>query len=373
MKIVVVAGEKSGDKLGAMLMEELLTRYPDAEFSGLGGSRMHAVASAVQDWAEQAAVIGVVEVLRHARFFMQHLDEMEAKIVAEKPDLLLLIDYPGFNQRLAERVHAKVPGTKIAYFIAPMVWAWHKKRAPKLARVLDLMMCIFPFEKPVFEAVGLRTEFVGHPLRDEILATRRVGIREKGLIGLFPGSRRREIERHFPVFLKVVQAAQKEHPEWRFETSASSPKLAELMQNMTRRAGVDPSLINICPGSYHDLMDRAEAALVTSGTATLEAALHELPFTLVYKVAWGTYLLGRMLLTIKYIGMVNILEDKPITRELIQHEFNVPNCLAELERLTTPGSREEVLAGMREATNHLGRGGAVIRAADAIVSLMQAE
>lgn len=373
MKIVVVAGEKSGDKLGAMLMEELLKRYPDAEFSGLGGSRMHALAPAVQDWAEQAAVIGVVEVLRHARFFMKHLDDMEAKIVAEKPDLLLLIDYPGFNQRLAERVHANAPGTKIAYFIAPMVWAWHKKRAPKLARVLDLMMCIFPFEKPVFEAVGLRTEFVGHPLRDEIMATRRTDVREKNLIGLFPGSRRREIERHFPVFLKVVQAAQKEHPEWRFETSASSPKLTELMQKMTRRAGVDPALINISPGSYHDLMDRAEAALVTSGTATLEAALHELPFALVYKVAWGTYLMARMVLTIKYIGMVNILEDKPITRELIQHEFNVPNCIAELERLTTPGPREEVLAGMREATNHLGRGGAAVRAAEAIVALMQGE
>ena len=174
-----------------------------------------------------------------------------------------------------------------------------------------------------------------------------------------------------PERLKVVQAAQKEHPEWRFETSASSPQLTELMLKMTRRAGVDPALINICPGSYHDLMDRAEAALVTSGTATLEAALHELPFALVYKVAWGTYLMARMVLTIKYIGMVNILEDKPITRELIQHEFNVQNCLAELERLTTPGPREEVLAGMREATNHLGRGGAAVRAAEAIVALME--
>lgn len=370
MKIVVVAGEKSGDKLGAMLMQELLQRYPDAEFSGLGGSRMHTVAAGVTDWAEQAAVIGVVEVLRHARFFMRHLDAMEARIVAEKPDLLLLIDYPGFNQRLAERIHSKAPNTKIAYFIAPMVWAWHKKRAPKLARVLDLMMCIFPFEKPVFDAVGLRTEFVGHPLRDEIIATRRTDVREKGLIGLFPGSRRREIERHFPVFLQVVQAAQKTHPEWRFETSASSPALAELMQRMTRRAGIDPKLINIRPGSYHDLMDRAEAALVTSGTATLEAALHELPFALVYKVAWGTYLLGRMLLTIKYIGMVNILEDKPVTKELIQQDFNVENSLAELERLTTPEARAEVISGMRAATDHLGCGGAVKRAADAVQSLM---
>ena len=128
-------------------------------------------------------------------------------------------------------------------------------------------------------------------------------------------------------------------------------------------------LINICPGSYHGLMDRAEAALVTSGTATLEAALHELPFALVYKVAAFTYWVARFILTIKYIGMVNILVDKPVTRELIQHEFNVENCIAELERLTTPGPREQVLAEMQESMSKLGHGGAAAKAAEAVLSL----
>lgn len=369
MKFFVVAGEKSGDKQGALVMQELLKRRPDIEFEGLGGGQMHAIAPAVEDWADQAAVIGVVEVLKHARFFMRRLKEMTQRIVEAQPECLILIDYPGFNQRLAERVHKQCPNTKIAWFIAPMVWAWHKSRVPKLARVLDLMMCTFPFEKPLFEKAGLRTEFVGHPLVDDILQNRRTDVREKGLIGLFPGSRVREIERHFPVFLNVVKELRSKHPEWRFETSASSEKLAAMMRRMAEKAGVPAELINICPGSYHDLMDRAEAALVTSGTATLEAALHELPFALVYKVAWGTYILGRMLLTIKYIGMVNILVDKPVTRELIQGDFNVKNCIEELEKLTAPETRAPALAGMKESMDTLGHGGAAAKAAEAVLSL----
>lgn len=369
MKLFVVAGEKSGDKQGALVLRELLRRRPDLEIAGLGGSRMHALAPGVEDWAEQAGVIGIIDVLRHARFFMRRLNEMAERIAREQPEGLLLIDYPGFNQRLAERVRKSSPHTKIAYFIAPMVWAWHKSRIPKLARALDLMICTFPFEKPLFEAAGLRTAFAGHPLVDDIKACRKPNVREKGLIGLFPGSRTREIDRHFPVFLEVAKALRSRHPEWRFETSASSGKLADSMRRMAAKAGMDPAVINIRPGSYHGLMDRAEAALVASGTATLEAALHELPFVLVYKTAWSTYMLGRMLLTIKYIGMVNILVDKPVTRELIQHEFNVENCIAGLEALISPDTRQRCLAGMAESMATLGPGGAAARAAEAVLSL----
>lgn len=373
MKFYVVAGEKSGDKQGALVIEELLRKRRDLEIVGLGGSRMHALAPGVEDWADEAAVIGVVEVLRHARFFLRRLKEMEERIVADQPDALLLIDYPGFNQRLAERVRRRCPGMKIAYFIAPMVWAWHKSRLPRLARVLDLMLCTFPFEKAIFEGAGVRTEFVGHPLVDDILADRRPGVREKNLIGLFPGSRVREIERHFPVFLEVVKALRTRRPEWRFETSASTEKLAAMMRRMTRDAGVPENVVNICPGSYHDLMDRAEAGLVKSGTATLEAALHELPFALVYKVSWGTYCLGRVLLprNISYIGMVNILANRPVTRELIQHDFNVENCIGELERLTTSPERERVLADMASSVAVLGHGGAAAKAARALLSLFE--
>lgn len=371
MKFYVVAGEKSGDKQGALLMRELLSRRPDIEFLGLGGSRMHEVApQGVEDWTEQAAVIGVVEVLRHARFFLRKLREMEERIVSDQPDALLLIDYPGFNQRLAERIRRRCPSTKLIWFIAPMVWAWHKSRVPKLARILDLMLCTFPFEKNIFEKAGLRAEFVGHPLADDIMARRRSDQRDPHVVGLFPGSRVREIERHFPVFLEVVKEIRLRHPDWKIEISASSPKLEGMMRALARRSGVEPESLDIRCGNYHDIMDRAYAALVTSGTATLEAALHDLPFALVYKVAWGTYLLGRILLRIRFIGMVNILADAPVTRELIQHDFNLANCMTELERLMDPAQREKTLQGMRNAVTCLAKqGGSASRAADAVLSL----
>ena len=146
MTFYVVAGEKSGDKQGALLVRELLARRPDLEIKGLGGSQMHALVPEIEDWADAAGVIGFVDVLRNIRFLARKLRETTRRIAEEKPDCLLLIDYPGFHQRLAERVKKASPGTKIAYFIAPMVWAWHRGRIPKLARVLDLMLCTFPFE-----------------------------------------------------------------------------------------------------------------------------------------------------------------------------------------------------------------------------------
>ena len=371
MKFYVVAGEKSGDQQAALLMQELQKLDPTISFTGLGGSRMHALApDTIEDWAEQAAVIGVVEVLRHARFFLRRLKEMEERIATDQPDALLLIDYPGFNQRLAQRVRKRCPGIKIIWFIAPMVWAWHKGRIPKLAAMLDLMLCTFPFERALFERAGLRTRFVGLPLADQILATRCGGVRDAQLIGLFPGSRMREVERHFPIFLQVATRLRSLHPEWKIETSASSPKLLKKMQHMAARAGVPETELNIRLGNYHSLMDRAQAALVTSGTATLEAALHDLPFALVYRVAWGTYLLGRLLLTIRFIGMVNILADSAVTRELIQRDFNVANCLAELERLMQPEEREKTLRATRNAVSCLAQqGGAAAVAAREILEI----
>ena len=369
MKFFVVAGEKSGDKQGTLLIRELLARCPDMEIKGLGGRQMHGIVPEIEDWADAAGVIGFVDVVRHIGFFAGRLKEMTQRIAEEQPDGLLLIDYPGFNQRLAERVRKVSPNTKIAYFIAPMVWAWHRGRIPKLARTLDLMLCTFPFEKPLFEGAGLRTEFVGHPLVEDILARRNPNVRERNLIGLFPGSRRREIERHFPIFLKVVAEAHTLHPEWRFMTSASNEQLADIMRRLADRAGVPQSAVNITPGLYHDLMDHADAALVTSGTATMEAALHELPFALVYRVAPLTYLLGRLLVDIQWIGMVNILANRTVTTELIQGDFTAENCILELEGLLDPTERAHVLADMRESVSTLGHGGAAAKAAEAILSL----
>ncbi len=369
MKFYVVAGEKSGDKQGALLMEQLRLRQPEIEFHGLGGERMNALSPSIENWTEQAAVIGFIEVFKHIRYFKSHLDRMTERIVAEKPDALILIDYPGFNQRLAQRVHDRCPETKIIWFIAPMVWAWHKGRIPKLAAMLDLMLCTFPFEKKLFEDAGLRTEFVGHPLVDDIIAQRDLSHREEKLIGLFPGSRRREVERIFPLFLDIIKEAQQQRPEWRFVCSASSPKMEKLMELMREKSGLTAAIVNITPEKYHELMDRSQAALVTSGTATLEAALHQLPFALVYKVPALTYLMAKLLLKIRFIGMVNILVDRMVTRELIQHDFTVEKSLDALDELMNAEGRERVMREMQESVGLLGQGGAAAKAADAVMSL----
>ena len=187
-------------------------------------------------------------------------------------DCLILIDYPGFNLRLAEKVRKCCPHTKIIYFISPQVWAWHRGRIPKMVRMLDLMMCIFPFEASLFQEAGLKTEFVGHPLVDEIASIRKDDVREASLVGLFPGSRNREIDRHFPVFIEVVRRLSGERPELSFETAASTEALAERMRGMAQKAGMPPELFHITVGGYHELMDRATMGVVASGTATYNSA-----------------------------------------------------------------------------------------------------
>ncbi len=350
-------------------MEQLLLRRGNIEFFGLGGEHMHAISPQIENWTEQAAVIGFIEVLKHIRYFKRHLDEMTARIVKEKPDALILIDYPGFNQRLAQRVHERCPETKIIWFIAPMVWAWHRGRIPKLAAILDLMLCTFPFEKKLFEDAGLRTEFVGHPLVDDIAAMRRDDLREPDLIGLFPGSRRREVERIFPKFLDIIATARETHPEWRFACSASSPQMARLMEQIRLRHQLPADWVNITPEKYHELMDRSQAALVTSGTATTEAALHKLPFALVYEVPALTYLMARLLLKIRFIGMVNILVEREITQELVQKNFTTERCLNALSELMSGSKRQQVLADMETSVALLGQGGAAAKGAEAILSL----
>lgn len=371
MKLYIVAGEQSGDKHGALLLKELVKLKPDMQLEGLGGSAMRSVCPTVEDWVEDAAVIGVVEVLKRYGWFRDRLLGMVKRIDEEQPDCLVLIDYPGFNLRLAERVRKVCPSIKIAYFISPQVWAWHKGRIPKMAKILDLMMCIFPFEKPLFEGAGLPTEFVGHPLVDDIAAIHRPELRERDLIAFFPGSRVKEIERHFPVFIDVVRNLRKTHPTWRVETSAANEKLADMMVDMTEKAGFAPEGLNIQIGNYHDLMDRATVAAIASGTATMEAALHELPYVLVYKVSNLTYLMARLLIKIKFLGMVNILGQRPVVKELIQGKMTPLAVLAELEHLMEPHARQEVLDGMRESVNKLGEGGAAQRAAQAVAKLIE--
>lgn len=362
--LFVIAGELSGDAHGAGLLRSLKSSLPDLAIAGAGGPQMRLIAgNGLRDWVEDAAVMGVWEVLKHYRWFQQQFRELLDELVAARPDVLLLIDYPGFNLRFAKAVKKKIPSVKIVYYISPQVWAWNRGRIPHMARMLDEMMCLFPFEEEIFSSAGLRTTFVGHPLVDELEAERLTMARDENLVGLFPGSREREVSRLFPMMLKAAAILRVSGSSLRFSAPAASAKLAVLMRQLV----VDENLsecVTVTDGGSHKLMQRAGCGVIASGTATLEAAYFGLPYLLVYKVAWPTYWLGKLLVRIRFIGLVNILAGRAVVKELIQSQAEPVAVTKELRRIMADVSaRESIVADLLSTAQLLGGLGAHERAA----------
>lgn len=354
-------------------MEALRGQVPDVTFAGAGGPEMRRVGGEeMTDWVEDAAVMGIVEVLKHYKWFKQRFAEMLEVVVAKKPDVLVLIDYPGFNLRFAKAVRENLPDTKIVYYISPQVWAWNKGRIPKMAQTLDLMLCIFPFEQEIFQSAGLRTIFTGHPLVDELEEKKENVEREDNLIGLFPGSREREVARLFPMMVETARRIHSHHPDVRFEASAASEKLAGTMRGIIAAAKLpQAAIISLEKGNSHSLMQRATCGVVASGTATLEAAAFGLPYCLVYKVAWPTYAMGKMLIKVDFIGLVNILAGEKVVEELIQADADpghLESCLTDL--LINVGKREELSEKLLATAAKLGEPGAHERAAAEIAQFL---
>lgn len=372
-RLYVVAGELSGDAHGAGLLRSLKTMVPALEIHGAGGPQMAAVAGpGLRDWVENAAVMGVWEVLKHYGWFKKRFAEMLAELKAFRPDVLLLIDYPGFNLRFAEAVRRECPETRLVYYVSPQVWAWHKGRIPKMARLLDEMLCLFPFEQPIFENAGLKTTFVGHPLVDQLAEERLPGVsRDERLVGLFPGSREREVAALFPMMIATARQLREWRPDLEFETPAASSKLASQIQSLLDEAGAS-GLVNVTSGGSHSLMQRACCAVIASGTATLEAAWFGLPYCLVYRVAPLTYALGRMLVKIKHIGLVNILADREVVREFIQSDAD-PRKVAPvlLGFIESPDSRLELETELLKTAALLGESGTHERAASAVAGWLR--
>jgi len=374
-KIYLISGEVSGDNHGAELMEALQAELPDVRFHGAGGPKMRSVGGEnMRDWVEQAAVMGVVEVLKHYKWFKKQFAQMLAEIKEVKPDALVLIDYPGYNLRMAKAVREALPGIKIIYYISPQVWAWNKGRIPKMAAILDKMLCILPFEKPLYENSGLETSFVGHPIVDQLVEQKIDVEREPNLIGLFPGSREREVSRLFPMMVDAALRMHNENRDLVFEAPAASTRLAELMEKILTKAEISENYIKITDGGSHALMQRAACGVIASGTATLEAAWYGLPYCLVYKIALPTYLLGKMLVKIKFIGLVNILAGKKVVDEFIQGEADPVHVKEALEKfLKDDVHREKVQREMAEAVAQLGEPGCHQRAAHEIAITLTSE
>lgn len=378
--IWVVAGETSGDARGAELVKALKAQDPSLVFCGAGGPKLQALASAPFDnWTAEAAVLGLWDVLKNYGYFRRKFNAMLADIDRVKPDAVLFVDYPGFNLRMAKALRARGYAGKNIFYISPQVWAWNRGRIPKMARILDLMICVFPFERPMYEASGLHTVFAGHPLLEALNQDRIAQPREENLLGLFPGSREREVKRIFPTMVEAAHLILQKKPDTRFEAAAASEAHAARMREM---AGSLP--ITIRCGTAHELMQRATAGIVCSGTATLEAAYFGLPYCLIYKVAWLTFEVGRRLVDVDGLGIINILNNyqvnpppdpklpaKPaphIVREFIQH-FATPEALAEesLRLLTQPDAREDLSRQLASIISLLDAEGASQRAAKAVL------
>tara|TARA_B110000881_G_C18535341_1_gene495460 strand:+ start:209 stop:1384 length:1176 start_codon:yes stop_codon:yes gene_type:complete len=370
--VYVVAGEVSGDTHGAELMEALQEELQDVVFRGLGGPEMAGLSGGrIVDWVDDAAIMGVWEVLRRYGWFKKQFDKVLVELLEWKPDVLLLIDYPGFNLRLARQVHERLPETKIIHYVAPQVWAWNRKRIPQIAETHDLMLCLFPFEVPLFEGAGLQSHCPGHPLVDELEEQRIEVNRDPMTVGLFPGSRTKEVSRLFPMMLESAKRLLDQRPEVRFVAAAASEKVARVMVLALEESTLRPGVVEIQTGRSQRLMQSVACGVVASGTATLEAAYYGMPYCLVYRVAWPTYLMARQLIKLPYIGLINILAGRELVPEFIQNDANAYEVASWLGDHLDDGDRREKLSEeLLEAASRLGEPGVHGRAAREIAHLI---
>ncbi|MEO6787881.1 MAG: lipid-A-disaccharide synthase [Chthoniobacteraceae bacterium] len=369
MKFYVVAGEASGDARGVELLRAIRERAPGTEFLGAGGREMRAFAGdAVFDWADEA-VVGLWDVLKKYGYFRRQFHRMLAEIEVAKPDALITIDYPGFNMRLAKAAKARMPGLRTIHYVSPQVWAWHRGRIPKMARFLDLMLCLFPFELPLYADAGLRAVCVGHPLLDSLAAEKKEQSRDASLVALLPGSRGKEVRKIFPVMVEAAKKMKQSHPTLRFEAAAARETLAEEMRQILRAHGCDESFCAITLRSAHDLMQRAGAGMVCSGTATLESTFFGLPMVILYKVAWLTWAVGKRLVKIPWLGLPNVLAGREIAREFLQDDA-LPGPIADAlgQLIENPSARGAQQRAQAEVIASLGERGAARRAAEAILA-----
>lgn len=327
MKYYVIAGEASGDLHGSNLLKEIYKLDPNAIIKCWGGDMMEATGATLVKHYRQLAFMGFAEVVKNLPTILNNLAFCKKDIEAFKPDVLVLIDYPGFNLRIAS--WAKEKGFKTAFYISPQVWAWKANRVKKMKQSIDLMMVILPFETAYYaEKWQWPVEYVGHPLVPVIDAYKPKPLtaeNNKPIVAVLPGSRKQEIQVKLPEMLKVCA----DFPDHQFIV-AKAPSIED--------AFYAPILapynnVDAVKGRTYDVLSQARAAIVTSGTATLETALFSVPEVVCYKGSNISYQIARRLIKIKYISLVNLIMDKPVVKELIQHEMNDTNIAAELKRL----------------------------------------
>lgn len=342
---MIVAGETSGELYGALLATELKKRTPGLRIIGVGGERMQHAGVELISWI--ASVFGLAEAVSSLKTIKKTFAIAVNALQMHKPDVLVLIDYPDFNLKLAEE--ARKRNVKVLYYVSPQVWAWRKKRVPKIARLVDKMAVVLPFEEEIYKTVGLPCEFVGHPVYDEIknlpsdknALKAQLGLeKERPLLSLLPGSRPHELKRLLPMMLEVVREFKKEHGEYQFcipfAPNTDMEKYSHLLL-LLRDEGV---IVN--KGESLKSLAASDVAVIASGTATLQAALIGVPLVVVYKVFPLTYLLGRMVVKgVKHISLVNILSEREVVKELFQKDATVGQIVQELKKILSSESHKK--------------------------------
>lgn len=369
--LLLVAGEPSGDLHASRLVSALLRRRPDLRIWGIGGDALRATGMEILVDAREMAVLGLWEVLKRYPFFRRVFRQVREAAAARRPNLAILVDYPGFNLRLAEAL--KAMGIRIVYYICPQVWAWHRSRIHRLAHLVDRLLVIFPFEVDEFSGTGLRVDYVGHPLVDEAAQAwtdpgEPIPWPGSPRIALLPGSRIQEIERILPVMWRAAGILQRDYPEAGFVLAAPTIELAERAHAIASAAGGGPLRYAVVHGRTRRALAEATAAWVKSGTATVEAALMNCPMCIVYKTSPLTYAAGRLLIRVPHLGMVNLILGREAFPEFIQGAAR-PEWLARglAPLLSDTPERRAALAALEEVRNALGPGGAADRAAEAVL------
>ncbi|MBC8320144.1 MAG: lipid-A-disaccharide synthase [Bacteroidetes bacterium] len=368
MKYYLIAGEASGDLHGSNLMKAILQIAPDSEFRYWGGDKMQAVGGKLVKHYRDLAFMGFAEVLLNLHTIFSNLKYCKKDIVNYNPDILILIDYPGFNLRIAEFV--KKQGIKVVYYISPQIWAWKRNRVFKIKKVVDKMLVILPFEKDFYAKYNVNVDFVGHPLLDAIENEKQItktiflsknNLNNKSIIALLPGSRKQEVRAMLTTMLRLTN----DYPNYQFIIAGINTLDRKFYSDI-----IGNNDIKLLFNNTNNILQFADAAIVTSGTATLETALIGTPEVVCYKGNSISYEIAKRVVRVKYISLVNLIMDKEVVVELIQKDFNYSSLKTALDEiLFDDDKRIEIASNYKKLKIELGRKGASMRAAEIIVSI----
>jgi len=369
--IMILAGEPSGDIHGGHLCRELKNISPGIQLFGMGGPKMEEAGFEVVHRIGDTGVVGFWEVYKELGKYWKIFKKMVAVMEERRPDAVILIDYPGFNIRFARKAHQL--GIKVYYYISPQLWAWGQWRIKKIRRYVDKMLVIFPFEKEFYNSHGIEAEFIGHPLigtlnldlsKEE--CQKHLGITSSPVIGLLPGSRRGEIKKILPILIETAKILQEKIPEAKFILPIASIELRPLIEDQLKQTSVK---IRTREGSGKEIIVASDLLILASGTVTLEASVYLTPMIIVYKISFFSWLMGKILIKIPFIGLVNIVRGQKIIPEFIQYQAR-PEAVAQagLEILTQPEIRKRMIGELKIVRDKLGRPGAATRAAAVITN-----